>query len=865
MRLSALRPRARLAALLLLSALNPVAWAGPGDVSDEAVQAMVDETPSLWLVELNNAPAADGTSAALLAAEKTAFRRSAENAGVRFNERYSFGTLWNGVSVSINKRDITKLARLAGVKAIYPVVTFSPPERSTNPGVELITALTQTGADIAQSSLGLTGTGVKVAVMDTGIDFDHPDLGGCFGAGCRVFTGWDFVGDDFNADDTSPTYNPITAPDPIPDDCNGHGTHVAGIVGANGAIRGVAPGVTFGAYRVFGCDGSTTSEIMIAAMERAFNDGMDILNMSIGAAFQWPQYPTAVAASRLVSKGMIVVASIGNSGASGLYSASAPGLGKNVIGVASFDNTHVLLPAFTITPDGQQIGYTNSTGAPAAPSSGSFEMTRTGTVASTADACTATGAPAPGSLTGKVALIRRGTCGFAEKAANAQAAGAAGVVLYNNAAGFINPTVVGPVVITIPVVAITAGEGALIDSRLAAGSVTMTWTTQQVSLPNPTANLISSFSSYGLAPDLSLKPDIGAPGGSINSTYPLELGGNANISGTSMASPHVAGAAALLLQAKPSTPASRFRDSFQNSADPKVWGGNPATGILDNVHRQGAGMLDIVDAIQSTTLVQPAKLALGESAAGPSVQQLTVKNTARTPVTYNLSFVNALSTGGTITPSFFGSNATVAFSQPSVTVPGRGEAGFTATITGATGPALGQYGGYIVLTPTDGGRVYRVPFAGFVGDYQTIPVLLPTANGFPWLAKLAGGTFTNQPSGATYSLVGDDVPQFLLHFEHQAQRFRMEVTQIKTDQNGVKSKGRGWHKIVDEDYFGRNSTPTGFFAFAWDGETFTGTKTFTVPDGEYVVTVSVLKPLGDLDDPAHNEIWESPLITIDRP
>jgi hypothetical protein len=585
--------------------------------------------------------------------------------------------------------------------------------------------------------------------------------------------------------------------------------------------------------------------------------------MCIGAAFQWPQYPTAVAASRLVTKGMIVVASIGNSGASGLYSASAPGLGKNVIGVASFDNTHVLLPAFTITPDGTKIGYTNATGAPAAPSSGSFEMARTGTVASTADGCTVSG-PLP-SLTGKVALIRRGTCGFAEKAANAQAAGAAGVVLYNNAPGFINPTVVGPVVITIPVVAITAGEGALIDSRLAAGSVTMTWTTQQVSLPNPTANLISSFSSYGLAPDLSLKPDIGAPGGSINSTYPLELGGNANISGTSMASPHVAGAAALLLQAKPTISAPRFRDHFQNSADPKAWFGNPALGFLDNVHRQGAGMVDIDDTILSTTSVVPAKLALGESAAGPSVQQLTVKNTATTPVTYNLSFVNALSTGGTITPTFSTSNATVAFSSASVVVPARGEASFTATITGATVPALGQYGGYIVLTPTDGGRVYRVPYAGFVGDYQTIPVLLPTANGFPWLAKLAGGTFTNQPAGATYSLVGDDVPQFLLHFEHQAQRFRMEVTQIKTDKNGVKSKGRGWHKVLDEDYFGRNSTPTGFFAFAWDGTTFAGDTTYTVPDGEYVVTVSVLKPLGDLNDPAHNEIWESPLITIDRP
>lgn len=429
MDLRACRPRGRLAALLLLSALAPtLSLAGPGDVSDEPQAAAVDETPSLWLVELNSEPSVEGTSTTLLADEKKAFRRSAESAGLRYNERYSFGTLWNGVSVSINPRDVAELARLPGVKAIYPVIKFAVPERSPNPGIELVTALKQTGADIAQNTLGLTGAGVKVAIMDTGIDFDHPDLGGCFGPGCRVATGWDFVGDDFNADDTSPSFNPVPSPDPIPDDCNGHGTHVAGIVGANGKIRGVAPGVTYGAYRVFGCDGSTTSEIMIAAMERALADGMDILNMSIGAAFQWPQYPTATAASRLVNKGMVVVASIGNDGATGLYSASAPGVGKNVIGVASFDNTDVLLPALTVSPDNTKIGYTAATGSPPAPKIGTFPLARTGTPTSTADGCAAT-APAPGSLTGQTVLIRRGTCGFYEKSVLAQAAGAASVIL----------------------------------------------------------------------------------------------------------------------------------------------------------------------------------------------------------------------------------------------------------------------------------------------------------------------------------------------------------------------------------------------------------------------------------------------------
>ena len=98
-----------------------------------------------------------------------------------------------------------------------------------------------TGVDVAQNTLGLSGRGVKVAVIDTGIDYHHPDLGGCFGRGCRVEKGFDFVGDAFNADPTSPAYNPTPVPDPDPDDCNGHGTHVSGIIGANGGLTGVAP------------------------------------------------------------------------------------------------------------------------------------------------------------------------------------------------------------------------------------------------------------------------------------------------------------------------------------------------------------------------------------------------------------------------------------------------------------------------------------------------------------------------------------------------------------------------------------------------------------------------------------------------
>lgn len=814
-----------------------------------------NETPRLWFVELSGSPTADGGNRSALAAEHKAFRTNANKAGLIYTERYAFQSLFNGFSIEIAPIQLPKLNRIDGVKAIYPVETVRVPQPEHGVNPDLFTALAMTGADIAQSSLGYTGAGVHVAVMDTGIDYDHPDLGGCFGDGCRVAFGYDLVGDAFNADPNSPSFNPIPSPDDDPDDCNGHGTHVAGIVGADGTVIGVAPEVTFGAYRVFGCDGSTTADIMIAAMELALADGMDVLNMSIGSAFQWPQYPTAAAATRLVNKGMVVVASIGNSGTSGLYAAGAPGLGDKVIGVASFDNTHVALSTFTISPDNTAIGYAPATGAPLPPNSGTYPMARTGTSASTADACTALPA---GSLAGQVTLIRRGTCAFHIKSLNAQNAGAAAVVLYNNLAGRFSPTVAGTPPITIPVVAISDTEGVLIDSRLASGPVDMTWTTNVGTFLNPTGGLISSFSSYGLSPDLSVKPDIGAPGGLIYSTYPLESGGFATISGTSMASPHVAGSAALLLEARPHTPSQAVRGILQNSADPKPWWGNPGLGFLDNVHRQGAGMVDVDDAILSTTKIEPSKIATGESEAGPYSTTLHIENIAGSNVTYDLAHVPALSTGpNTFVPAFFTGFAAVNFSAPSVLVPAGGSAAVDVTITANAGLAdLSQYGGYIVFTPQGGGQAYSVPYAGLKGDYQARQVLVPTANNFPWVARRVGTSYFNQPAGAVFTMVGNDVPFFLVHLDHQSRRFRVEI---------FATGGKAWHRAYDEEYMPRNSTATSFFAFPFDGSTVSGKKIHTVPDGTYYALLSVLKANGDSSNPAHWETWASPVFEIDRP
>jgi len=842
---------------------------------------MTDETPTLWFVELSTPPTSEGSGSAQIKVEKDNFRKKAKEAGVEYSERSSFETLWTGFTVMAKPHEVNKLNQIPGVVGIYPVDTIPMPEAGTvDP--DLFTALAMTGADTVQSELGYTGKGIKVAVMDTGIDIDHPAFGGDGVArydsslfpSARIRYGYDFVGDAFNADSSSASYNPVPTPDNNPDDCGGHGTHVAGIVGGNDAtngLKGVAPEVTFGAYRVFGCEGSTTSDIMLMAMERAYKDRMDVLNMSIGSAFQWPQYPTAVAASRLVKKGMVVVASIGNSGTSGLYAAGAPGLGEDVIGVASFDNTNVVLPYLEV--NGTTIGYVTMTFSPNPPTSGTEEIVWLGRGCADGDLATEGPQPDPylDDPNGKVALVQRGVCGFAEKAIRAIDAGATAVVVQNNAAGVFNGTLGAPLPNPKPVVGISLADGDFI--RAQAAPVMMNWTDQQASFPNPTGGLISSFSSYGLSPDLALKPDIGAPGGSIYSSYPLELGGYATLGGTSMSSPHVAGAAALFLQAHPRTRASEVRTYFQNNALPKKWWGAPAASYLDQVSRQGAGMLQIDKAILATGKVEPSKLSLGESQSGPAKKALKITNNSKKDVTYTFAYVNALSVGKTFSPTAYLSDATVAFDKTSLTVR-RGKSGdVKVTITPPTGPDKGQYGGYIVITGDDGSQ-YSVPFAGFVGDYQSIQAITPTANGFPWLAISYGGSYygpVTGPADWVYSMVGEDVPHLLIHFDHQVTKLVVEILDASTGQ----PIHREFNTAIYEEYLPRNSTSTSFFAFAWDGtrlhleghhyKKYTSQATQPVPDGEYILVVKALKALGNPRNPADWETWTSPVVAIDRP
>lgn len=829
---------------------------------------------SRWFVELESAPTADGTSEGTLTVERDRFRERAERAGVEFRERYAYRTLFNGLSISATDGAVAELEQLDGVAAVHPVQTATLDQATHEPSLAFAAAMT--GADIARSRLGYSGRGVHVAIMDTGVDYHHPALGGCFGRGCRVSTGYDFVGDDYDEESLNATWQPVPRPDGDPDDCNGHGTHVAGIVGADGAVTGIAPEVTFGAYKVFGCTGGTSADVMLAAMERIYRDGADVLNMSITETLNsWPGSPTAKAATRLVQKGVVVVAGAGNDRFQGLWAGGAPGVGEEVISVASVENAKAQVPAISISPDGTAMRYWAGTGSPPVPGAGSEPLARTGTIASAADACEPL---EPGSLTGKVALIRRGTCTFVTKGQHAAAAGATAVVIYNNAGGL--DLGIDTTGVPVPAIYIGQQDGELINARLDEGPVTLTWGAF-VELPNAAGGLLSGFSSSGLAADLSVKPDIAAPGGLIRSTWPVERGGQAVLSGTSMASPHVAGAAALYLQAHPRAKARDVRAVLQNSADPLLWASLPGLGRLDHVARQGAGLLDIDDAILATTAVTPGKLALGGDEDRIDGATLTLANDGPRTVTYALSNVDALAIAG---PSAAAERpqlaaATVTFAHDgrevsAVTVrPGR-RARVDVRIT--ADPALEQgaiYGGYLVFTPDAGDQPLRVPYAGFKGDYRAVRALAPTSHGFPWLARQTGialsgarvlATYERVSDGARFALAprtfsagahsrkGTDAPVVLLHLDHPARRVRVDVHRARTH--------RRLGRLLAREYLPRNqyestlSTPHGLITpLALDGRRALGLR-----DGDYYAVVTV-ESAG-----RRTETWKSPVFTIDR-
>ncbi|KAF9583240.1 hypothetical protein BGW38_009950, partial [Lunasporangiospora selenospora] len=285
--------------------------------------------------------------------------------------------VFNGLALRLRSdHDGHVLATIPGIKHVWPATVTHLPEvqkRSFHPlanptsGVasllrkrgivspsEDVSLHSMTGVDILQGKYKLSGKGIKVGVIDSGLDYRHPVFAmpgakqGCLGPGCRITHGYDFVGKNYNGTRES------VSPDSDPMDCLGHGTHVAGVIGGNGMdpslnpkpprpFIGVAPDVTFGAYKIGGCDTPIDLMAALAAMEQAATDGMDIINMSFGLTPSFSTNPFGEMADRLAKRGVISVGSAGNSGEDGVMMVEDNGLGLESTSVGSFNNKVVYI------------------------------------------------------------------------------------------------------------------------------------------------------------------------------------------------------------------------------------------------------------------------------------------------------------------------------------------------------------------------------------------------------------------------------------------------------------------------------------------------------------------------------------------
>lgn len=268
-------------------------------------------------------------------------------------------------------------------------------------------------------------------------------------------------------------------------------------------------------------------------------------------------------------------------------------------------------------------------------------------------------------------------------------------------------------------------------------------------------------------------------------------------------------------------------------------------------------MIDIAAAVTASVKIAPGKLSLGESEHGPAVRQLVLENRTDREVTLDASHRPALATSGIIDPNHLTAAGAVTVDPSSVIIPPSGTETVSVMIDAPAAQEGVQYGGYVEFTDRDDGRMYRVPYAGFVGDYQSIRVLSDTPQGFPWLAKRINGRFYNRKFGAAFTLENSDYPYFLFHLDHQVRRVRLEVYDA--------ASGKAWHRAWDTSYLTRNSDHTAYWYFGWNGTTTHGGTTTVVPNGTYRVRLVVQKALGDDDNPDHWESWDSPNVTIVRP
>ena len=484
----------------------------------------------------------------------------------------------------------------AGVEAKADEVKSSTPSKVDD-------SLPQIGADKLHQE-NITGEGIKVGVIDTGIDYNHPDLKGSFKGG------YDFVDND--SDPMEATYQEWK--DSGKPEFNGssyytfHGTHVAGSIAASkenssaSAVKGVAPDVDLYAYRVLGPYGSGSTSAVMAGIDKAVNDGMDVINLSLGSNVNEPLNPTSIAINNAMLSGVVAVVAAGNAGP-GEKTIGSPGAAALGITVGASDMS-LTIPTFNASAGEQsitnmQLLAQNYTDNLEDLKNLSLPIVEAG-IGTQSDFNNK-------DVAGKVALIQRGSITFDEKVKNAKAAGAKAAIIYNNVDGEI-AVFLGEGTNYLPAFHLSKADGERLKSQKEI-------TFESLGSVKTEGEHLAEFSSRGPANgNDDIKPDVVAPGVAVFSTFPEFMNNPqdeenydmayARLNGTSMASPHVAGAAALILQAHPEYTPFEVKEALMNTAD-------EMNGEY-SVNEVGSGRIDVHEAVRSDILVKVMDKTLNE-------------------------------------------------------------------------------------------------------------------------------------------------------------------------------------------------------------------------------------------------------------
>lgn len=737
--------------------------------------------------------------------EQQSFKQQATSKlGVKIGRQYS--EIFNGYSLIIPANRVNDLLQLPGVKAVYPnstVYTTADSQASDTPedSVPFIGS-----RDLWNK--GIKGQGIKVGVIDTGVAKDHPDLAGAIPSGDW---GYDFVNNDSEPyETTKEDYYKAKEKDPTLPEVNdkgkpywtSHGSHVSGIVGGRSVgvagqpgVGGVAPEAEIHAYKVLGPYGSGSTEDVIAGIEKAVTDGMDVINLSLGSEGNNQQSADSVAVNNAVKAGVIAAVSSGNSGPKEA-TVGDPGTSELAITIGA-SKSPLVTPIMKVAEmEGQQFymeSFDKSSGIETL--TDSYPLVDVGL-----------GKPSDyegKDLTGKIAFIKRGELSFSDKAKNAMASGATAAIVYNNAPEALESGTLGDTVVTIPIYALSGAYGEKIKAELSqkALSVTFSKTIEQ--------DIMGAFSSRGPAKHgYDIKPDISAPGISIRSSVPEYVGWYEAQNGTSMAAPHVAGAVALLKQYYPDLEPYEIKALIMNNGKKLTDRNGNRYSHMD----QGAGRIALDQVIKAKAILMTedttsavnghmptsyftGSLSFGYVGLGSSAQrQVVVKGIGGQDSQYNVA-----------TKWYGESPLELSVSKNKVLIGAKGQDSFTVTLNVPAQAAGQRYEGELTLTETGTGHVLSMPISVFVGEAPHVDIVSDL--------QVKPNAFSPNGDGSS------DASDVTFKINEYTNYFSLDVYNLNSK----------WLGTVNEDIDG--VSPENYIIEGWNGTT----DKMKLPDGGYLL------------------------------